>query len=48
MLPKGLVLRYSSETFKAGKANLYKDRVEEDPLRCAIEGSANEGHGAVQ
>jgi hypothetical protein len=41
MLPKGLVLRYAPESFEAGKANLYKGCAKEDPLRCAIEGSAN-------
>jgi hypothetical protein len=46
MLLKGLVLRYALESFKARKANLYKDRMEEDLLRYAIKGSANEANSS--
>jgi hypothetical protein len=33
-------------TLEAGEADLYKDRAEEDPLRCAIEVSAHEANAS--
>lgn len=40
------MLRYAPESFEAGEADLYKDRAEEDPLRCAIEVSAHEANAS--